>query len=127
MTTYTTITDGQVDQDSPISQALVTALRNNPLAIAEGATGAPRIVAGALSTATNSVSVTVGSSGSPTYEDITMDAYSFFPGTGGDANTDVYLMPATGTANADAPKIRVGGTPLGNSDTVDVAWRYIIA
>lgn len=43
MTTYSTITDGQVDQDSPITQPLITALRDNPLAIAEGAAGAPKI------------------------------------------------------------------------------------
>ena len=43
MTTYSTITNGQVDQDSPITQPLVTALRDNPIAIAEGAAGAPKI------------------------------------------------------------------------------------
>lgn len=43
MTTYSTITDGQVDQDSPITQPLMTALRDNPIAIAEGAAGAPKI------------------------------------------------------------------------------------
>lgn len=125
MATYTTITDGQVDQDSPISQALITALRDNPLAIAEGASGAPKIVAGALNLATNSVSVTVGSSGSATYEEITLDRCSFFPGTGGDGNTSISFIVATGTASATAPKIRVGGTPLGNSDTVDFEWEYV--
>lgn len=43
MTTYSTIADGQVDQDSPITQPLMTALRDNPIAIAEGAAGAPKI------------------------------------------------------------------------------------
>ena len=36
MTTYTTITNAEIDQDSPITQPLLTALRDNPLAIAEG-------------------------------------------------------------------------------------------
>lgn len=48
MTTYTAITNGQIDQDSPITQPLMTALRDNPIALAEGATGAPRIASPAL-------------------------------------------------------------------------------
>lgn len=50
MTTYSTITNGQIDQDSPITQPLMTALRDNPTAIAEGATGAPRIYGNAAAT-----------------------------------------------------------------------------
>lgn len=48
MTTYTAIILGQIDQDSPVTQPLVTALRDNPIAIAEGASGAPRIEDAAL-------------------------------------------------------------------------------
>ncbi len=47
MTIYTGITNGQIDQDSPITQSLLTALRDDPLAIIEGSTGAPRIVGNA--------------------------------------------------------------------------------
>ena len=43
MTTYTTIPSTDVDQDSPVSVALMTALRDNPLAIAQWGTGAPKI------------------------------------------------------------------------------------
>jgi hypothetical protein len=43
MTSYTAIANGDIDQDSPVTQPLVTALRDNPIAIIEGATGAPRI------------------------------------------------------------------------------------
>lgn len=43
MTTYTNIPDGDIDQDSPVTQPLMTALRDNPIAITEGASGAPRI------------------------------------------------------------------------------------
>jgi len=50
MTTYTAITNGQIDQDSPITQPLMTAMRDNPIAITEGATGAPRIVGLAAAT-----------------------------------------------------------------------------
>ena len=42
MTTYTAIPNGDIDQDSPLTQPLLTLVRDNPIAISEGATGAPR-------------------------------------------------------------------------------------
>jgi len=48
MTTYTSIPNSDIDQDSPVTQPLMTALRDNPIAITEGASGAPRIVAAAI-------------------------------------------------------------------------------
>lgn len=55
MTTYTTITNAEVDQDSPVTQPLMTALRDNPLAIAEGDATAPGIQIAALKMASGSV------------------------------------------------------------------------
>lgn len=49
MTTYTAITSGQTDSESPIDVILMTLMRNNPIAITEGAAGAPSIVYAALS------------------------------------------------------------------------------
>lgn len=43
MTTYVTIANTAIDQDSPGTQPLFTALRDNPIAIAEGDTLAPFI------------------------------------------------------------------------------------
>jgi len=43
MTTYTPIANGSVDAGSPVDESLVTALRDNPIAISEGSTGAPKI------------------------------------------------------------------------------------
>ena len=43
MPTFSTITDGQIDQDSPITQPLMTAYRDNLLAVVEGSSGAPKI------------------------------------------------------------------------------------
>ena len=48
MTTYTSIPNADIDQDSPVTQTLMTALRDNPIAITEGASGAPRIVAAGI-------------------------------------------------------------------------------
>ena len=43
MTTYTAIPNSDVDQDSPVTQTLITLLRDNPIAITEGASGAPKV------------------------------------------------------------------------------------
>jgi len=48
MTVYTVIPNGDIDQDSPITQPLLTALRDNVLAIQEGDTTAPKILPRAL-------------------------------------------------------------------------------
>ena len=50
MADYRTITDAEVDPDAPLTSSLGYAFRDNPIAIAEGATGAPRIQDGALDT-----------------------------------------------------------------------------
>jgi len=42
MATYTAISNGQIDQDSPITQPLMAALRDNPIAMAEGDSSAPK-------------------------------------------------------------------------------------
>ena len=106
MTGYTGITTAQIDSDSPIVEATLTALRDDPLAMFEGAAGAPRlqtaamdsaivtldkmaansvdqsqVVAGAihqaeLSTSTGSVSVALGAA-----QDLILPggSYGFFP------------------------------------------------
>lgn len=47
-TTYTAISDVTAAVDKPVTQSLVRALRDNPIAITEGASGAPNIVPAAL-------------------------------------------------------------------------------
>lgn len=56
MTTYTSIPNADIDQDSPVTQPLMTALRDNPIAITEGAIGAPRIVVAAIEGGSSSTS-----------------------------------------------------------------------
>jgi hypothetical protein len=43
MTSYTTLPDATIAQDQPVTQAVGRALRDNPLAIAEGDPSAPKI------------------------------------------------------------------------------------
>lgn len=50
MTTYTAITAGEIDSDSPITTGLMTKMRDNPIAITEGSTGAPKIQKAAMDT-----------------------------------------------------------------------------
>ena len=45
---WTLIPDSDVDQDSPLNQPLMTSLRDNPIAIAAGLSGAPRILSTAF-------------------------------------------------------------------------------
>ncbi len=51
MTTYSAVPNGDIDPDSPITTGLMTLLRDNPIAIVEGASGAPRIVDAAIDAA----------------------------------------------------------------------------
>jgi hypothetical protein len=48
MTTYTAIPDSDIDPESPITTTLMTRIRDNPIAITEGAAGAPPIANAAL-------------------------------------------------------------------------------
>lgn len=48
MTDWTTIADSQVDPKAPVTSELMTALRDNPAAITEGAIGAPKIQEAAM-------------------------------------------------------------------------------
>ena len=53
MADWTTIPDSSIEPSKPIRSIDGLALRDNPVAIAEGAVGAPRIAAAALQTGTN--------------------------------------------------------------------------
>ncbi len=58
MAAWTNIPDSDLDPESPITTSLMIALRDNPIAIAEGASGHPEIVQAALKTTTGEVSTT---------------------------------------------------------------------
>lgn len=50
MATYTAITDTEIEPEKPVTTSLMNRLRDNPLAIAEGASGAPRIQTAGIDT-----------------------------------------------------------------------------
>jgi len=49
MTDYTIISNTQVEPEAPVTSELMNSLRDNPIAIAEGATAAPRVALKAIS------------------------------------------------------------------------------
>ena len=50
MTTYTAILGSEIDTDSPVTESLMTRIRDNPIAITEGSAGAPKIQNAAIAT-----------------------------------------------------------------------------
>lgn len=125
MASYITITDAETDPEAPLTSELAKKWRDNPLAIAEGAVGAPRVQTAGLndaavtrvklSTGTNSASYSAGGSGGS--GTITLDAYSFFPQT-------TNAISFGGGSSADTPTL---SWSLGGSGSGTVRWRYILA
>lgn len=58
MTTYSAIAASEIDVDSPITTGLMTKIRDNPIAITEGSSGAPKIQTAALEQTGGSEAVT---------------------------------------------------------------------
>ena len=119
MTTYVTIANTEVDPDSPITADLITKLRDNPLAIGEGAAGAPKITAAALNTSTSTLTGTVSASSTLT---VALGAYAFFPsvnwGAGGSAS-----LSTVGTTADNGGIALVNGS--GSSIAYTIRWRKI--
>lgn len=106
MTAYTTIAPGDVDAESPLTTALMTALRDNPIAITEGAAGAPRIKQGALATATASGSITSPTGGSVQTYVLAGGTYSWWTASADVGHTSG-LGLGFGGGNSSAGQIRV--------------------
>jgi len=51
MTTYTTIPNSSIDPESPIDASMMFSLRDNPIAMTEGAVGAPQYKGSAIASA----------------------------------------------------------------------------
>lgn len=125
MADYTTITDTQVDPEAPITSELMSALRDNPIAITEGASGAPQIQNAAiqnsavtlskisLNTATYSGFVPASNSVSIT----TPSDYAFFP------RWTLQTSEVVVTLNFDG-KIRFANS-ADSSRTYSITFRWI--
>lgn len=135
MADYVAITDAQVDPEAPITSELMSALRDNPLAIAEGAIDAPRIqtagiddlavttaklddgaiTSGKLSGGTRSFSGSLSRGGGVTIA--LSDLYAFAPlFSGGSTNTLTFIQGGYRIQN---------GADEGFSFSYSLSWRYI--
>lgn len=124
MADWTTITETATDPDAPVTSTLIKALRDNPAAIAEGASGAPKIVRSALKTATGSVSGTLAASGTVV---VSLNQYSFWPDIRLDLpGTIIISGGGYGSASANTPTIPLRNTAAHNN-VYSIAWRYIDA
>lgn len=116
MTSYIAIANSEVDPNSPITADLLTKLRDNPIAIGEGAVGAPRIVAAGLNSSISSLSGSVGGSSSL---QVTLGSYSFFPAVDSAAATSW-----GNSTNADAPKLLLTNSG-GSAASYTITWRHL--
>jgi hypothetical protein len=123
MADYREIDSHETKPNAPVTSELMIALADNSTAIAEGATDAPRIVRGALKTATNSVTVTIPLLGLAT---ITLDPTSFFPSITSTGPSDIRVRPRT-SGDADTPGFVLENVSETTARDVTVYWRYMAA
>jgi hypothetical protein len=116
MTTYTAISAGEIDADSPITADLMSKLRDNPIAITEGASGAPKISAAALNLTANTLTGSV-SVGSPVT--LSLSQYSLFPSFSGSNLTATWANTGTSTV----PKLSI--TSSSGTNTYTIWWNSI--
>ena len=98
MADWVTINDSQVDPDAPLTSELAYAWRDNPVALAEGAVGAPRIEDAALGS-------TVTAAGQTWVADRMIARAAMGIGT-------YILAEAVGTVAAQTPDSTVAGSSL---------------
>ena len=137
MTDYTTITDTQVDPEAPITSELMTALRDNPIAITEGSSGAPKVqTAGLQDSAVTTAKIANGNVTAPKIPISTTTNSGTL--VDGDAVTIAYpssnyiFFPSlTGTNTVLRGQLTNNGLYLqnvGNSTgSYTVTWRFITA
>ena len=139
MTTYTSIPNGDVDPDSPLTTGLVTLLRDNPIATAEGAAGAPRIQLAAMDTNSvdtaqivaaavgrsqiaNSTTTSAGTIADGVSLGFILNDWSLFPMIHYSRDT-VELRPhETDGGSAASPRFRIYNGDTGGAYDVDHRW-----
>lgn len=120
MADWVNILDSSVDPDAPLTSELGYSWRDNPIAIAEGAAGAPRVRAAAISTTTGSLS---GSLVAGANVEIDIGARAFFPSIRSPNTMQLFTAGGTG-GDPDAAGFRI----LNNGTVTNpyaVNWRRI--
>jgi hypothetical protein len=106
MATWRTIAASEVDPDSPVTATLMQALAENPVAITEGASGAPRLL----------------------YDEGTIGSYLFGYSTAGDTALGSTVAGSTLRATSALRSISnvtgaIGAFALNTSGTQSGTWR----
>jgi hypothetical protein len=136
MATYTAITDAEIDQDSPITQTLMTKYRDNLTAVIEGDASAPKIDYPAISDALTGVSARdIGSytvawyAVSGSLSDGTFVSIAVGTTIAGSSLRSPTSATASGATNYPAPFSGVvsGGSnfPSSNTETLSGTWRLM--
>lgn len=114
---YDPILNTEIDLDSPITESLMTRMRDNPIAIADGDVGAPRIKPTALNTALETFNFTLiaaNSSGTVYSQTSSAGEYGFYPRTeigvysGGAASLNAWMIVNNGAQRFETV---AGGAP----------------
>jgi len=154
MATWTQIANTSLEPGSPARSVDAFALRDNPIAIAEGAAGSPRIETnaindGAVTTAkiangnvttdklanlsvstaklkTNTTSIS-GSLTGGNFANVSLGAYAFFINTG-NSHGDIRVTFNTGVGGtADSPRLSVRNVNEFGTRAYSIQWRRVIA
>ena len=114
MATYRTIAAGEVDADSPVTATLVSALAENPTAIAEGAAGAPRIQASASAgSVAGNVLLWASLKESAANNDVVVVPQSYYRAVAaGVVRFKVVVAGQSGAARASFVRVSRGATPV---------------
>lgn len=135
MADWTTLPDAAIEEGKPVRAVDGRALRDNPIAIAEGATGAPRIqtaaleneviIQGKIKFVSNSSSGNIGPGQTVV---INLGAYAFFPNlrvTSGDTGS-MAILGADGAAGTNG-RLRIRNTSGGSNLGYTIQWTNIAA
>ena len=116
MTTYTAIAAGEIDADSPVTADLMSKLRDNPIAITEGSTGAPKVMAAAINWTANTLTGNISSGANTT---LSLNQYSMFPSVAGGGATTTW-----GTGTSTVPKLFLANA-TGSTVSYSIWWNSI--
>ena len=137
MTTYTAIPNSDIDASSPVTESLLTLMRDNPLAQFEGDGSAPafgsnvidttQIVASAVgrSEIANSVTTSAGSINNGANLDFALNDWALFPMVHHTQDTSMGGHSTDGTSAA-SPRFNLRNDS-GVNGSYDVDHRWIIA
>lgn len=120
MADWTNIADSSVDPDAPVTSELAYAFRDNPVAIAEGAVGAPRVSRLAIKSSTTSLA---GNVSGQSFVNINLGAFAFFPNISGASPLNLRSVSPTAGGPDDSRFSLINTTT--SISSYSVQWRRL--